>query len=359
MVAIAVTPKVAPALTGSEIPGGVLADALFQSFCLGIIGCMAMKYFSTYGKDSKRMRGYVALIVALAILQCILEDYKIWRVAITRKTWGSNSLGWSDIFLNGLVCFFCEAFLVYRCWKVTRRSYWVLTPMALLTVSVFAANIWLAVVVQKAANRIPANNDSLRASRYLSPTVVIAYSYWSFGSLVIDASITIILINFFRASRLGVGTEWRLTRLIQLAWESAVPPSISMIIALSLYHSKPGPTDHLALFFTLITGKLYTIGLLRTINSRAKLLKQVNARDLGRTSLPGYPQVRCSMLPASIEPYGEIAGSKRYAGIGDSQRYSKQTGQHAPSKELQLPPTVHERERPSIGSDTTRFSDDS
>ena len=42
------------------------------------------------------------------------------------------------------------------------------------------------------------------------------------------------------------------------------------------------------LFFVLITGKFYTFGMLRTLNSRAKLRRRMQSHNLGRTSLTGW-----------------------------------------------------------------------
>jgi hypothetical protein len=46
--------------------------------------------------------------------------------------------------------------------------------------------------------------------------------------------------------------------------------------------------DHLVLFFVLMTGKFYTFGMLRTLNSRAKLRRRMQSHNLGRTSLTGW-----------------------------------------------------------------------
>jgi hypothetical protein len=45
--------------------------------------------------------------------------------------------------------------------------------------------------------------------------------------------------------------------------------------------------DHLILFFVLLTGKLYAIGMLYTLNSRVMLRERMRSTDLGRTSLAG------------------------------------------------------------------------
>lgn len=98
-------------------------------------------------------------------------------------------------------------------------------------------------------------------------------------------------------------------RIIFLTWESSILPSILMIISVGLYHAAPvggysggflqkllyrlysiyqQRSDHLVLFFVLLTGKFYAFGMLRTLNARARLHSGMNSHDLGRTSLSSW-----------------------------------------------------------------------
>lgn len=94
-------------------------------------------------------------------------------------------------------------------------------------------------------------------------------------------------------------------RVIFITWESSILPSISMIISAGLYHAAPvgdlqpikrdtllilsqQRSDHLVLFFVLLTGKFYTFGMLRTLNARIRLRERMKSHDLGRTSLSGW-----------------------------------------------------------------------
>jgi hypothetical protein len=93
-------------------------------------------------------------------------------------------------------------------------------------------------------------------------------------------------------------------RVIAITWESAALPSLFTLIAVSVYHvrmvSASGSTEiyvlnhlillqdsnyHLVRLFVFLTGKLYTIGLLRTLNSRIRLRERLQSHDLGRVSL--------------------------------------------------------------------------
>lgn len=89
----------------------------------------------------------------------------------------------------------------------------------------------------------------------------------------------------------------------QYHWESAALPTIAMILAASLYSSKEVTTPrHLDLFFILLTGKLYTLGILRTINSRVIFRERLASADHGRTSLSDYKWDQPSSNVSSSTP---------------------------------------------------------
>lgn len=53
------------------------------------------------------------------------------------------------------------------------------------------------------------------------------------------------------------------------------------------------------LFFVLLTGKFYTFGMLRTLNSRAKLRSDIQGHGFGRTSLSNWEWDQATLRPAS------------------------------------------------------------
>jgi hypothetical protein len=101
-----------------------------------------------------------------------------------------------------------------------------------------------------------------------------------------------------------------LDRIVAVTWESAAVPSAFQIIAVSLYDSKSvrsspeyystsqehrliyagrqGESHHLVLFFSLMTGKLYTLAILRSLNSRPELRGRMTSDDVGRRSLSDW-----------------------------------------------------------------------
>lgn len=109
-----------------------------------------------------------------------------------------------------------------------------------------------------------------------------------------------------------INLDQALDHIVAVTWESAAVPSAFQIIAVSLYDSRSvrsfperystsqehrltiicaglqGESHHLVLFFSLMTGKLYTLGILRSLNSRPDLRGRMTSDDVGRRSFSDW-----------------------------------------------------------------------
>ncbi|GLB33890.1 hypothetical protein LshimejAT787_0107740 [Lyophyllum shimeji] len=274
-----------------ELPGPILVGGFLQSFMLGILVTQVLKYWADYRDDSVRKRIFVATVIFVCILQTVLEAYKAWRTVICHKKWSTSNIQWTDLFINGILSTLCEAFFIRRCWKMTNKSPWVLYPLAILLASLTAANVYLAVAMAVAFRSLEAGvtYESLRATRGILISTIVAFSYWIFGSLILDVTFTSILVVCLWRLRTGIAElDKVLKHLIRMTVESSALASVCMVVAVGLYHASPHLQDHLILFFVLLTGKLYAIGMLHTLNSRAKLRRRMESQDLGRISLGNW-----------------------------------------------------------------------
>ncbi|KAJ6490339.1 hypothetical protein C8R47DRAFT_466640 [Mycena vitilis] len=257
------------------IPGAILLDGLMHSFCLGFVLALGLKYWEEYAEDSFRKRAFVLAVVLLSFLQTVLQDYKLWTVAVFHKHWAASPFMWTDFFLNGAICSMCEAFYIRRCWKLTGKSaQFYITITLALEYKYFTLDHILDATVEK-----------------LFRDTVVVFSYWVIGCAILDITVAVILITCLMKSKTGLDTSNSVVnRVILLTLETALLPSISMAIAVSVLHGAPNPghNDDLVLFFVFITAKLYTIGLLRTLNARAKFRERINSTDIGRTSLGAW-----------------------------------------------------------------------
>ncbi|KAJ7129410.1 hypothetical protein C8R44DRAFT_77282 [Mycena epipterygia] len=266
-------------------------DGLMHSFCLGFVLALGLKYWEEYAEDSLRKRIFVMTVVLLSTLQTVLEDYKVWTVAIFRKPWAGSPFLWTDFFINGAISSMCEAFYIRRCWKMTGKSPWALYPMMLLWISVVASHLYITISLGLEFRYFSIEHRLDAQVEKLLRNTLVVFSYWVFGCATLDLAVAAILITSLLRSKTGLDTSNSVVhRVILLTLETALLPSISMLIAVVILHGAPHPgeNDDLVLFFVFISAKLYTIGLLRTLNARAKLRERIDSTDLGRTSLANW-----------------------------------------------------------------------
>nr|GAT58232.1 predicted protein [Mycena chlorophos] len=271
-----------------SVPGAILLDGLLHSFCIGFVLAEGLKYWGEYEDDRPAKRGYVAVVVLLSLIQTVLQDYKVWTVAVFQKPWAGNPFMWTDLFLAGVICSMCELFYIRRCWKMTGCSRFVLYPLALLWFGSLIAHMYITITLSLEFKFFTVGHIFNQGVERLFRSTVIAFSYWLVGCAVLDISVAAILItNLFR-SKTGLDkSDSVVNRVILMTLETALLPSMSMLIAVIILHAAPNPGQHddLVLFFVFITAKLYAIGLLRTLNARRRLRQRLDSTDIGRTSL--------------------------------------------------------------------------
>ncbi|KAI5833642.1 hypothetical protein K523DRAFT_413088 [Schizophyllum commune Tattone D] len=273
--------------------GTTLVDALIHSFLFGFVVSQALKYGSDYGRDSWKKRALVGIVVAFSVGQTILQYYKAWYILIdAHPTWGTSGLTWLDFTLNGVICSICQGFYIRRCWKLTQRNPWVLYPLA--TIHALAAIAWIGLVISMQL-RYSATSDS--AAMALSEISKVSFATWTLGSLVLDSAAAFTITHRLYTSRAGnKGSDSVVKDVIAVTWEAAILPAGCMFIAVVLYN-QPNPRNLPVLLFALICGKLYAIGLLRTLNARDKLRARMKSQDLGRVSLGGWDWASASIMP--------------------------------------------------------------
>ncbi|KAI9513250.1 hypothetical protein F5148DRAFT_285715 [Russula earlei] len=265
----------------------ILIEGILQSLCQGVIFAQAARYWECPLNDTVRMKSYVMTLVGLSLLQTAFTGYKLWYIFIYLRYWSTSPIVWADLFLNGLICTVCEVSLLRKCWKVTKKRIWVTAPLAFLLVTVFIANVYLTVALGVGSKHEGGNDSPLKAQH--SFLAKFSFNYWIFGSLVLDVTITSILMVYLWHSRTGVDNlDKALKHITAVTWESATVPSVFQVIAVSMYNSQSGESRHLVLFFYLMTGKLYTLGIMRSLNSRPDLRGRMTSDDVGRTSLSGW-----------------------------------------------------------------------
>ncbi|KAK7470389.1 hypothetical protein VKT23_001816 [Stygiomarasmius scandens] len=270
-----------------QIRGSVLVGGIVQAFLLGFIIGQAIKYFTHYPDDSWRKRLFVGTVVVLSVLQTIIEEFKVWKVAIDFQPWAKSAFAWTDILINGFISWMCEAFFVRRCWKATNRNRWVLGILGFLSSTILLVNVYLTVNLALIVTQFDRETEVIKGAHFLMPSIRIAFTYWISASLALDVIVAAILIfNLWHSKTGQKSSDQVVNSVIWITCISTAMPCISMVCAVSVYHSKK--ESNLVLLFVLLTSKFYTFGLLRTLNARGNLRLRMKSHDLGRVTLSAW-----------------------------------------------------------------------
>ncbi|KAK7054161.1 hypothetical protein R3P38DRAFT_3254766 [Favolaschia claudopus] len=282
------------------VPGAILMDGLLHSFCLGFVLAQGLKYWDDYPEDPFRKHALVLSVVVLSFhdsLQTLVQDYKLWTIAVSQNPWASlipfgvpipfvvDGQFLKRCNLRDLRGFFHTSMLE----GMTGKKWWALYPLAILWMSLVCASFYITITVGLEFKDFTASQHKLpaHAQRLFRDTMVV-FSYWVIAGTVLNVLVALILVTCLFKSKTGVdNSDSVINRVILLTLQTAILPSISMTTALVLLHvlPRPGQNDDLALFFILITAKFHAIGLLRTLNARARLRQRIGSTDLGRTTL--------------------------------------------------------------------------
>ncbi|PIL37324.1 hypothetical protein GSI_01017 [Ganoderma sinense ZZ0214-1] len=241
------------------IAGPVLIQAFMQYLFQGVIITQTVKFYERCRDDPMTLRLYVFLLLLLSILQTMIMSYKAWVATIEVMQWA------------------------------TSENIWILFSLAILCLVSLVAAIILTVKIGTTIvpNLQESHPDPLHASAF-------AYPLWVYSSLCTAIALTIILSHSLWKTKTGLThLDHTVETIIFLTWETALLPSICMLtsaIIFSIRDAQGSGTSvaarsHLDLFFALLTGKLYALGILRTLNSRTLLRERLQSIPLGRQSL--------------------------------------------------------------------------
>ncbi|KAI0940120.1 hypothetical protein AcV5_001314 [Taiwanofungus camphoratus] len=208
-----------------------------------------------------------------------------------------------------------------------------------------ALETYKAVKIGEVIGAAAAYADPLKASTW-------AFPLWVYGSLVLALSNTSILSVSLWKTKTGLSyLDKTLKHIIGLTWETAALPCLCMVVAAGLYSSRQmTKVRHLDLFFIIASGKFYTLGILRTLNSRLVLRERLTSTDLGgRRSLSDYEwnQASGASSAASDKPLapnrslGRPSATSETSEAHSSRLVSLATGLEETSGDTDISPRDH------------------
>ncbi|KAG2060145.1 hypothetical protein BDR06DRAFT_1002668 [Suillus hirtellus] len=325
-----------------EPPGAILVGVFIQFFFQGIIVIEAGQYYEVCYEDSWGRNFFVAFVTLLSIAQTAFEGYIAWKANVDRKTLLMIPQAWFALFLNGFISGTNKLFLLRRCWRVTKGSWWIAVLFA-FTITTYGANILIAVAFSRLSVNPKPSDVTLS---------VIAFSYWTTAVLVIDVILSVILAYFLWKNKTGVHhLDRALLRFCAVATESAIWPSLCIAVCAGLFFSHNKNANRLVFVFLLQTGKLYTLSILRTLNAKVKLRERMKSDDFARGSLGNWSWRQAdsgvdremSMSAAHERSSSRAATSGRLSSIsiGPSERNVMDSRMSMLDQHLQSPMPIH------------------
>lgn len=235
---------------------GTLADL----FLMGIIAAQTANYFGFRDVDGTKSR-FTWLVILLLIMCCLKTAQNItivWDVTVTNfanpdvamMLVAVNWWHYTTSLSTAIIATFVQGFFTYRYWMLTRRWYVCVVMILGMITSLVAASFVIA---------------------YLPLLLHDLIKKWSLvhfvAAIIVDTLITVCTAWHLQSKKTAIqSTAQLIDRLIRTTWQSALPPTICVIVNAAVLESRPLEITHIA--FNMILPKLYAISLLYTLNLR-------------------------------------------------------------------------------------------
>ncbi|KAI0263728.1 hypothetical protein BC834DRAFT_290404 [Gloeopeniophorella convolvens] len=242
---------------------------------MGILWCMYLRFLlrPEERKESLCIRVMVGFVMTVAFFQTGTSFATWWKLTVTDfGNWTALGVpSWPQEAQRILTTFMAtpvQLFLIWRCWHLLKRRWFVAAPLVLLVIGTNVTTFlaWATVLLTK----FKGTHTTLPSFDPYFVCFVISVAC----PAVTDIAVTGILLVFLIRSRSSVYTRRfrrRLEHLITITWESAAPPCVCALAALfACIHEAPF-VSFWAVMIQTILGKLYLISLFVILECRSDL----------------------------------------------------------------------------------------
>ncbi|KAI0695564.1 hypothetical protein C8T65DRAFT_664982 [Cerioporus squamosus] len=257
--------------------GPALVNLALEWMQTGILINQSLTFWERAERELLVVRAIVSFVTITAYVQTAFSFFAAWRMFVENfGNWYDSVLFvWADKLQSTITVMMAapvQAFLIWRCWTLIHRNFYVLASLTLLLLAQIAASVVVTVqtfqfhfgiVPQSEVEAGPLPKVPVNSVFVLSLTC----------SAVLDVLVTGILLTFLARSKQHVtSSRFRriLRRLTVLIWEAALPPCICAILTVVTYLTLVNE-NYWDLTFQAVLGKLYVISLFVTLNGRAEL----------------------------------------------------------------------------------------
>ncbi|KAI0262237.1 hypothetical protein BC834DRAFT_402974 [Gloeopeniophorella convolvens] len=253
-----------------------LGSTALSTFIGGIETGLIIALFMRYWAHSHSELLYVKIMVPFVTLVALFQtgcsfsvmwkrsviDFGDWQ-AIAIPSWPSKV----QSFLTALMATPIQLYLVWRCWRLLGRRWYVAVPLVLLVIGSVITNILIWVTVLR-TDFTSSGLHGPAMEYYVSFVLSVAFP------AALDIALTSILLTFLIRSRTGIHTrrfQRIITRLIMVTWESAIPPCACALATFFCTIRSAPYVSFWDIMLQSILGKLYLISLFLILDSRVEL----------------------------------------------------------------------------------------
>ncbi|KAH9053838.1 hypothetical protein EDB87DRAFT_149718 [Lactarius vividus] len=255
--------------------GPGLIGVLIQGIETGLVFAQFSRWFFRPDRGGSTVLSTVVVFVTVVgLAQTGLCFASAWSKYVQR--FGMALLpDWEDVvqlFPTYVISFPVQALMIGRCYRLGGKNMFIIMPLVLLLVASVVMTLWSIILIVHYLTTFAAE-DWLR----LPQTVGVLWPYMMSLLLpsVLDLALTGILLHYLTRTMKRVYSPHKrksVTRLVNVVWQSALPPTLCAICTSVLYLLlATTPRVAVQFWFPVVQamiGKLYILSLFYTINAQ-------------------------------------------------------------------------------------------
>ncbi|KZV65263.1 hypothetical protein PENSPDRAFT_756660 [Peniophora sp. CONT] len=323
--------------------GPALVNVMLQTLETGFIISQFISFCDKSGRFSRWVFGIVLFVTLASFFQTSITFYSIWVHVIVYDGYPIGGIPTSTLVLEEATPLFImlssapvQALYTWRCYMILHRKPWI--PTLLLTAVL--ASVALHIHATYELVRIgPASEDMGTTPQRINwvPTYLAALAL----NIVLDIALTGILLSFLLRSLKNVFTRRVrkvIQRLILLAWECALPPTLCATATCITYGLLSFRRTTLFWDTPLqgMLGKLYVISLLATLNNASFEQLEPSRRREPESPARDYPRMDTTIVledftqahPTTMDEEAQVESDLQSSDVGSGSSDTKNDGIH-------------------------------
>ncbi|KAF8195379.1 hypothetical protein BJ912DRAFT_956747 [Pholiota molesta] len=282
-----------PANFATIAHGPILIGFTFNALLLGVMITQVYLYYTSFKKDKKWLKVYVAVLFALDIFNTACGAAYLYKALILNFNNPAylNDVTWlfdMDPAITGVIVTMVQSFFAWRIFVLT-KSY--IFPLLILATA--ATGAISAILTPIKVSQEPQFTALIKAK--------VQISIWLSSEVLGDMLITVILVVYLSKHKTGFQrSDMLVDRIIRLTVQTGLITSVVALCNLIAYLADP---TGLHLLFNFMLCKLYSNSLMSTLNSRGIWMSGPSGMSQGKNSEDhAHSMPSNTYRPAIVQP---------------------------------------------------------